>query len=139
MMIDRRLFFFRQQLCQLFQPVQRFFQCALLPRKMQTDQVVDRFSEKAGARHGRNADGSDHPFTKLQIGVFLKLWQVEKRLNIQHHKIGALRNIVLQTDPVESGTKEIALLRIERPQVFIIAVRQRQTGNGCLLQRRIPL
>ena len=56
-----------KKLLQPGEPPDDLVQGGLLSCKMQADQVVHRLPEKAGARHGRDADFPDHPFAEFQI------------------------------------------------------------------------
>ena len=100
---------------------------------MHPAQVVHRLPEEAGARHSGHAHFPDHPLTELQVGPALELGQRQKIGNIDHHKIGALRNIVLQPHTVQPGQKMIALFGVKGLQLFVIAGWHLQTGHSGLL------
>ena len=97
--------------------------------------MVHRFPEEAGTRHSCHADLPDHPLAEFQICPSLKLRQSEKFRNVDHHKIGPLRHIVLQAHTVQPGKKVVALFCVKGLQVFVVACRQFQTGHSGFLQR----
>lgn len=129
---DQNLF---QQFRQLFQTADCFIQNIGTTGKVHPDQMVHRFPEEAGTRHSCHADLPDHPLAEFQICPSLKLRQSEKFRNIDHHKIGSLRHIVLQAHTVQPGKKVVALFCVKGLQVFVVACRQFQTGHSGFLQR----
>ena len=123
-----------QQVCQLFQPVDGFVQHVGAAGKVHADEMVHRLPEEAGTRHGSYADLFDHPLAELEVGPALELRQGQEVRDVDHHEIGALRDIVLQPYPVQPGQEVVALCGVEGLQFLIVVFRQLQPGHSSLLQ-----
>ena len=111
------------QFFQLFQPSKRFVQSLLFPGKMQADQVVDLFPEKAGSRNGGHANLFDHPLAEFQIRKAPELRQLQKLGDINQYKIGPLGHVMFQPDPIQSRQKIIPFFRVSLQQLFVIILR----------------
>ena len=95
--------------------------------------MIDRLPEKAGSRNSGNTDFSNHPLAKLKICPPFELGPVQKILNIDHDKIGSLRNVVLQSYPVKALDEVVPFLGVRLLQSVIVFVSQFKPGNSSLL------
>ena len=125
-----------QQCGHLLQAAKNFVDGLLLPRKVQANQVVDRFPEEAGAGNRGNPDLPDHPLTELQIRPALKLRQRQEVRDLHHHKVGPLRDIVLQPQAIQSCQEVVPFLPIQGVEVPVVFLSEAKSRDGGLLQRR---
>ena len=101
---------------------------------MQADQIINRLTEEAGTGHCCQTNILNHPFAEFQIRIAFEFRHIQKFLNIYHNKVSALGYVVLNTDAVQTVQEIFAFFRIQGQQIFIIFIREVQTGYSCFLQ-----
>src|SRR5688500_8376803 len=97
---------------------------------METNVAMLQFAEEAGAGDPRDADLFDEPTAGVEIGR-----EAEAR-NIDEHVISTFGVAERQTGLAKITEEQLALAGVFLEELRVVAVRQFESGDGGLLQRR---